>query len=101
MLVEIGDQHLLAVADDPVYQAPRREHGPLLHPFAKAERSREIMLLTIFGGQEKDGGVGIENTADDAEDVLFKSIGSHVGTRLMVGPGNSSGTDARKCTKAA
>lgn len=49
------------------------------------------MLLTIFGGQEKDGGVGIENTADDAEDVLFKSIGSHVGTRLMVGPGTSPG----------
>ena len=59
------------------------------------------MLLTIFGGQEKDGGISIENTADDAEDVLFKSIGSHVGTRLMVGPGTGPGTDAGNCNKAA
>ena len=101
VLVEIWDQHLLAVADDPVYQAPRRKHGPLLHPFAKTEGGREIVLLAVFRGQEQDGGIGIENTADDAEDMFFKSIGSHVGTRLMVGPGHRPGTDARKCNKAA
>ena len=79
MLVEIGHDQRLAVAQDPAYQPLARLDGAALRDAVpQAEGGNQTMKLSlafrVFLRQEENGGIGVENAADDAQDVLFKDV---------------------------